>query len=89
MVSVGVRELKNRLSHYLARVREGEEIMVTERGKDVAVIRPPERSEVQRAFEKLRDEGVVHWSGRRPTVPARPVRGRGKLVSDLVIEDRR
>ena len=89
MVSVGVRELKNRLSHYLERVRNGEEIAVTDRGREVAVIKPPERSEVQRAFERLRDEGVIHWSGRRPTVPARPVRGRGRLVSDLVLEDRR
>ena len=89
MVSVGVRELKNRLSHYLARVREGEEIAVTDRGHEVAVIRPPARSAAQRGLERLRDEGAVRWGGGRPTAPAHPVRGRGRPASELVLEDRR
>jgi len=33
---VGIRELKNGLSRYLARVRRGEEIVVTDRGAPVA-----------------------------------------------------
>ncbi len=32
MIRVGVRELKDRLSRYLAAVKEGEEVIVTERG---------------------------------------------------------
>lgn len=32
-VTVGTRELKNRLSEYLRRVKAGETITVTERGK--------------------------------------------------------
>lgn len=35
-VSVGVRELKNRLSAYLSRVKDGEEITVTEHGRPIA-----------------------------------------------------
>ncbi len=34
--SVGVRDLKNNLSRYLDRVRSGEEIIVTDRGRPVA-----------------------------------------------------
>ena len=89
MVSVGVRELKNRLSHYLARVLSGEEIAVTDRGREVAVLRPPTRSAAQRGLERLRDDGIVRWGGGRPTAPATPVRGRGRPVSDLILEDRR
>ena len=40
MVSVGVKELKAKLSGFIARAREGEEIVITDHGKDVALIRP-------------------------------------------------
>lgn len=38
---MGVRELKNRLSEYLRLVRNGEEILVTDRGEVVAELRQP------------------------------------------------
>jgi antitoxin (DNA-binding transcriptional repressor) of toxin-antitoxin stability system len=41
MKAVGVRELKNRLSEYLRLVRNGEEILVTDRGDVVAELRQP------------------------------------------------
>jgi antitoxin (DNA-binding transcriptional repressor) of toxin-antitoxin stability system len=41
MRAVGVRELKNRLSEYLRRVRDGERVLVTDRGIVVAELRPP------------------------------------------------
>jgi antitoxin (DNA-binding transcriptional repressor) of toxin-antitoxin stability system len=36
MENVGVRELKDRLSHHLRTVRQGESVVVTIRGKPVA-----------------------------------------------------
>jgi prevent-host-death family protein len=41
MTSVGIRELKARLSSYIRRARRGEVIRVTDRGATVAEIRPP------------------------------------------------
>lgn len=41
MVTVGIRELKNRLSKYLRMVRAGELVQVTDRGTVVAEIRAP------------------------------------------------
>jgi antitoxin (DNA-binding transcriptional repressor) of toxin-antitoxin stability system len=41
MRAVGVRELKNRLSEYLRLVRNGEEILVTDRGEVIAELRQP------------------------------------------------
>ncbi len=41
MKSVGVRDLKNRLSEYLRRVRSGESVLVTDRGEVVAELLPP------------------------------------------------
>ncbi|HEY1539525.1 MAG TPA: type II toxin-antitoxin system prevent-host-death family antitoxin [Solirubrobacteraceae bacterium] len=38
--AVGVRELRQNLSKYLAEVKEGESFMVTERGREVARLTP-------------------------------------------------
>lgn len=40
MDSVGVRELRQNLSRYLAQVKEGESFVVTERGREVARLTP-------------------------------------------------
>jgi prevent-host-death family protein len=41
MKSVGLRELKNRLSEYVREVRSGEAVLVTDRGEVVAELIPP------------------------------------------------
>ena len=41
MLSTGIRDLKNNLSRYLRRVMRGERILVTDRGRVVAELRPP------------------------------------------------
>ena len=41
MKTVGVRELKNRLSEYIRHVRSGEGVLVTDRGQVVAELAPP------------------------------------------------
>jgi len=54
MREVGIRELKNRLSEYIRLVREGEVVMVTDRGEVVAELRPPQPdSELARKYPKL------------------------------------
>ena len=41
MITAGIREIKNRLSEYIRKVRAGERVVVTEHGKPVAVITRP------------------------------------------------
>jgi prevent-host-death family protein len=41
MRTVGIRELKNRLSRYIREVRSGQIVAVTDRGEVVAELRPP------------------------------------------------
>jgi len=41
MKSVGLRELKNRLSEFVREVRSGEPVLITDRGEVVAEIVPP------------------------------------------------
>jgi prevent-host-death family protein len=52
---VGVRELRQNLSRYLRRVASGERLVVTERGKAVAVFAP--LSESSSALQRLVTSG--------------------------------
>lgn len=56
MVSVGVRELRQRASELLRRVEAGESIEVTDRGRPVALLTPlPEADPI----ERLRSAGEL------------------------------
>jgi prevent-host-death family protein len=89
MGEVGIKALKDHLSEYLRRVRDGERIVVTDRGAPVAVLAPVEEgAEVQWAWELVRSGGAS-WGGGKPRGSADPPKVRGKLASEMVIEDRR
>ncbi len=89
MSTVGIRQLRDRLSHYLRRVKTGERLVVTERGKSVAVLSPSaERATDQRLDAMLR-EGVADWSGGKPRGSRRPARVKGLSMAHTVIEGRR
>jgi prevent-host-death family protein len=89
MTTVGVRELKNRLSEFLRQVADGRRITVTDRGRPVAVLAPPtERPEDEKLLAMVR-EGLAKWGGGKPPSPRRRVRLRGKPISETVIEGRR
>jgi prevent-host-death family protein len=86
-VEVGVRDLKNNLSRYLDRVQEGEEVIVTDRGKPVARLSALDHS-VDRVAELIA-AGVVRPAKRGTRrAPKRRIKPRGS-VSDLVAEQRR
>src|SRR6516225_7483499 len=48
MKSVGLRDLKNRLSEYVREVRSGEAVLVTDRGEVVAELIPPGEGAAER-----------------------------------------
>lgn len=88
-MNVGIRELRDGLSRYLADVRDGEEITVTDHGKPVARLVPINQ---ESPLDRLIAEGRVT----RPTNPSRHNRlpepidaGPGVTLSELVIEMRR
>jgi prevent-host-death family protein len=86
--SVGIREFKNRLSEYMQRVKGGERIIITERGKPVGQILPVQAEQSDR-LANLVEAGLVEWNG-QPLPPYQPkaVNRSKRLVSDLVAEDR-
>jgi prevent-host-death family protein len=89
MNAVGVRDLKNRLSHHLKRVRGGARLTVTERGRPIATLSPVEEKDDLAWLHKMVAEGRAHWNGGKPKGSKNPPRVRGQRVSDIVIEDRR
>jgi prevent-host-death family protein len=87
---IGVRELKDRLSATLARVRRGEVITVTDRNQPVALIVPAEAAEdADTVVRTLVKSGRLAWSGGKPVGLENGPRVRGPSVSDAVVEDRR
>ncbi|MEZ5377647.1 MAG: type II toxin-antitoxin system prevent-host-death family antitoxin [Acidimicrobiales bacterium] len=84
---VGIRELKNGLSKYIDRVRAGEEVIVTDRGRPVAKLSPLDASDGR--LRELVASGVVRApSSLSRHQPARRIKSKG-TVSDLVAEQRR
>ncbi|MGH8930471.1 MAG: type II toxin-antitoxin system Phd/YefM family antitoxin [Egibacteraceae bacterium] len=85
-MEVGIRELRDHLSRYLDRVRDGDELVVTDRGRAVARVIPISG---ERTFDRLVSEGLIEpapVAQRRR--PRRRVPAQGK-VSDLVADQRR
>lgn len=82
-----MRELKAALSAHLRRVRNGESVLVTDRGRPVARIVPVGMPE---GLARLMREGKLSWSGRKPVIPrSRPrLRGRGPTLAEMVTRDR-
>lgn len=85
---VSVRELKTHLSAFLRRVKEGETIIITQRGKAVGQIIPINESTMSR-IEALMKAGLVSWNGERlpPMEPVAKIKGE-RTVADIIVADR-
>jgi antitoxin (DNA-binding transcriptional repressor) of toxin-antitoxin stability system len=59
MKTAGIRELKARLSSYLREVESGEVILVTDRGRVVAEVRPPNAADAAATPAELRYRQLV------------------------------
>jgi prevent-host-death family protein len=93
LVKVGSREFKNRLGRYLRAVRQGKTLIVTDRGKAVAKVSPPDADpattpSLDEVLDRLVGHGLTH-RGRKPFGKFKAVPSRGKPASEMIIEDRR
>ncbi|MBI5481763.1 MAG: type II toxin-antitoxin system prevent-host-death family antitoxin [Deltaproteobacteria bacterium] len=87
---VGTKELKNRLSHYLRSVRDGERLYVTDRGRIVAEIRrvPAATTSEEEALLALAADGLLTiGSGRLEDFEPVRLKG-GRRLSQMIIDDR-
>ena len=92
MRKVGSRELKNRLGRYLREVKSGGSLAVTERGEHIATLSPKARAAKEETFnellEQLEKQGLIR-RGHGKLSKIRAVKSKGKLASELIIEDRK
>ena len=93
MSTVGVKELKNCLTQYLRRTKQGEEVIVTERGNPIALIQPIKSADKAVSLEaklaRLAAQGLVTLPTQKPLKRVRLVRVSGKRTSKAIMEDRR
>lgn len=91
MQSIGSREFKNRMGRYLRAVRAGRTLIITDRGKPVAKLAPPNdaplETGLQARLRELEAQGLIRLA-KGPLGKFRPVKIKGKPASQTIIEDR-
>ena len=94
MATVGIRELKNHLSKYVRQAEGGDVVVVTDRGRIVAELRPPaeRRTEIHPGLLEMERRGQIRLAS-RPNDPSLYRRMPhidlgGKTVQDLIDEIR-
>jgi len=95
MKTVGVRELKNRLSEYIRHVRTGETVLVTDRGEVVAELTPPGHGtaagDVPAALVALAKHGLATLGapGDASLYPTLPRKRRRKVTAAQLLDHER
>lgn len=89
---LGLREANQRFSRAIRAVRAGKEVILTDRGRPIAVITPINGQDARDAtLRAMVDEGFITPAARKGPMPTpgwRPVKLKGKSLSHAVIEDR-
>jgi prevent-host-death family protein len=87
MERIGVRELRQHATRYLARVKAGETVEVTERGRLVALLVPPAPGATDR--ERLIAGGRLVPAARPFRLPRRARAAEGAPATGAVLDDLR
>jgi prevent-host-death family protein len=89
MIRVGVRDLRENLLKYLERVKAGERLEVTQRGRPVALLLPVERDEDPMARLEARRLIVRRATRMVDDLPAPLDPTPGQSISEMLDEQRR
>ena len=88
VLRVSIRELKNRLSHYLRLTKRGEMVEITDRGKPIGRI-VPLGSGLEERLEAMAELGLlIRGEGRLHPRPPPARAKQGKSVAEILIEER-
>jgi prevent-host-death family protein len=91
-MKMGLRDANQHFSKVVKAVRAGKEVVLTERGRPIAVIKPIQPANTpEAALQALRDAGLLLPAARQKPMPLprwRPLKVQGKRVSQTIIEDR-
>jgi prevent-host-death family protein len=90
-MKMGLREANQEFSKLVKAIRAGQEVLLTDRGHAIAVVKPLEHSGKEKAFQNMVAEGLIRPSRRRgPMKPSRfrPLTVKGRPVADPISADR-
>ena len=89
-MKLGLREANQYFSKAIKAVRAGKEVVLTERGRPIAVIkRIKDEQEPEAALERMADEGLITLPTRKGPLPRfEPAPITGTPLSQTVIDDR-
>ena len=91
-MKLGLREANQHFSKAIKAVRAGKEVILTDRGHPIAVIKPiTDDDSLDVAIQAMVDEGFLKPAARKGRTPLprwRPVKVKGKPLSQTVIDDR-
>ena len=88
-MQMGLREANQHFSKAIKAVKAGEEVVLTERGKPIAVIKPFHGDGWEAALDRMAAAGLLTRATKRgPMSPFRPRKIRGKPISETLREDR-
>ena len=85
---VGSRELKTRLGSWLQRVREGVTLVVTDRGRPVAELRPIAADPHETRLDELAATGELVRGDGPWLLPFEPIQVGGPPLSQALLDDR-
>ncbi len=91
MTKIGLREANLHFSKYLKMVKNGKEVVLTERGNPIAVIKPiPQGKGVKenQRVKVLEEQGILKCTKRGRFPLHKLVTISGKPISQIVIEER-
>ena len=89
MLQVGLREANMHFSKYLKIVREGQEVVVTERGTPVAIIKPLIKDGTpEDKIRRLEEQGILRRAAKGKLPFGRPITISGKSLSETLIDGR-
>jgi len=90
MIKIGLREANVYFTKYIKMVRQGKEIILTERGTPIAIIRPilPEKASPEERIMEMEKQGKLKRSEKRTFSFRRLIQAPGKSVSEAVLEER-
>lgn len=91
-MKLGLREANQQFSKAIKAVRAGTEVVLTERGRPIAVIKPIREADTQAAaVRQMADEGLITLPSRKGPMPSprwRPVKVKGTPLSQTIVGDR-
>lgn len=87
---IGLREANQRFSKAIKAVKQGEEVVLTERGRPIAVIKPlTEKGEEDGEIYRLRAAGLLRAAAQSKPMPSWTPRAlKGAPLSQTVREER-